>query len=271
MPASPHLHRVEPGAVLKLADVDPADTRAAPGDKATTQAASAKLAGRLAELQEMLWAGGRHRVLLVLQGIDTSGKGGTVEHVLGAVNPAGLRVTSFKAPSQSELARDYLWRIHANVPESGLIGVFDRSHYEDVLVVRVLKLVPDEHWQRRFDHINAFEKLLVDEGTTVVKVFLHISKDEQRERLQARIDEPAKHWKFKTADLETRARWDDFQGAFEDAISATSTVNAPWHVVPADKKWYRDWAVATILVGALEGLNLKWPDAEPGIAGLVVD
>lgn len=271
MPASPHLHRVEPGAVLKLADVDPADTRAAPGDKATTQAASAKLAGQLAELQEMLWAGGRHRVLLVLQGIDTSGKGGTVEHVLGAVNPAGLRVTSFKAPSQSELARDYLWRVHANVPESGMIGVFDRSHYEDVLVVRVLKLVPDESWQRRFDHINAFEKMLVDEGTTVVKVFLHISKDEQRERLQARIDEPAKHWKFKTADLETRARWDDFQGAFEDAISATSTVKAPWHVVPADKKWYRDWAVATILVGALEGLNLQWPDAEPGIAGLVVD
>jgi len=271
MPASPHLHRVEPGAGFKLADVDPADCRASPGDKEATRGATAVLADRLAELQEMLWAGGKHRLLLVLQGIDTSGKGGTIEHVLGAVNPAGLRITSFKAPSPNELARDYLWRIHANVPESGMIGVFDRSHYEDVLVAQVDKLVPERRWKRRHDHINAFEKMLVDEGTTIVKVFLHISKDEQRERLQARIDEPAKHWKFKAGDLVTRARWDEFQAAFEDVICRTSTAYAPWHVVPADKKWYRNWAVATILVRALEGLRLQWPEAETGVAGLVVD
>ena len=266
-----HLHRVEPGTALRLADVDPADTSAAPGAKATTRAATAGLAERLAPLQEMLWAGGGRRVLVVLQGIDTAGKGGTVEHVLGAVNPAGLRVVSFKAPSASELARDYLWRIHANVPESGMIGVFDRSHYEDVLVVRVEQLVEAERWQRRFDHINAFEKLLVDEGTTVVKVFLHISKEEQRRRLQARVDDPEKRWKFKEADLDTRARWDDYQAAFEDAISRTSTDHAPWHIVPADKKWYRDWAVATILVGVLEGLDLRWPEADAAVAGLVVE
>ena len=271
MPGPVALHRVEPGRVLRLADVDPGDTRAAPGSKAATRSATTVLAERLAHLQEMLWAGAEHRVLLVLQGIDTAGKGGAVEHVLGAVNPAGLRVISFKAPSQSELAHDYLWRVHANVPETGAIGVFDRSHYEDVLVVRVEQLVPKARWKKRFAHINAFERLLVDEGTTVVKVFLHISKEEQRRRLQARIDDPEKRWKFKAGDLETRARWDDYQAAFEDAISRTSTARAPWHVVPADKKWYRDWAVAAILVGALEGLDLHWPEAEPGVAGLVVD
>ena len=201
----------------------------------------------------MLWARQQERVLVVLQGIDTSGKGGTVQKVFGAgeARPA-CRVTSFNAPTEDELARDYLWRVHANVPAKGEIGVFDRSHYEDVLAVRVLELVPEEQWRRRYDHINDFERLLTDEGTTIVKVFLHISKDEQKARLQARLDEPTKRWKFKTSDLEARARWDDWETAFEEAIEQTSTEHAPWYVVPADKKWYRDWAVASIMVAVLE-------------------
>ena len=177
---------------MDLAAIDPADASAAPGDKKATNAASDALAVRLAELQDILWARQQERLLVVLQGIDTSGKGGTVEHVFGAVNPAGLRVTSFKAPSETELARDYLWRVHANVPQGGEIGVFDRSHYEDVIAVRVFGLAARErHWRKRYDHINAFEQLLADEGTTIVKVLLHISKDEQKRRLEARLAEPA--------------------------------------------------------------------------------
>lgn len=225
---------------------------------------------RLAELQELLWANGTDRLLVVLQGIDTSGKGGTVEHVLGAVNPAGLRVTSFKAPTSAELAHDYLWRVHANVPEAGQIGVFDRSHYEDVLVARVEGLVPKDRWQRRYDQINAFEGLLVDEGTAIVKLFLHISLDEQRERLQARLDEPDKHWKFKLSDLDARAKWADYEAAFHDMLERTSTGHAPWHVIPANKKWYRNWAVATILVEALEALHQSWPPSDDDLSKVVI-
>ncbi len=264
-------HRIEPGTPVDLSTIDPADTSAAPGDKEVTRAATDEMANQLAELQERLWARGREKVLVVLQGMDTSGKGGTVEHVLGAVNPAGLRVTSFKAPTSTELARDYLWRVHANVPANGEIGVFDRSHYEDVLAVRVLGLVPEERWRRRYEHINAFERMLADEGTTIVKVMLHISKDEQRERLEARRTEPGKQWKFKLGDLEARAQWDDYQAAYAEALSHTSTEHAPWHVIPADKKWYRDWAVASLLVATLEGMGLEWPDPEPGIEDVVVE
>jgi PPK2 family polyphosphate:nucleotide phosphotransferase len=265
------LHRIDPGWPLDLAAIDPADTSAAPGNKDVTRAATEPLVARLAELQEILWARRRETVLVVLQGIDTSGKGGTVEHVLGAVNPAGLKVTSFKVPSESELARDYLWRIHANVPADGEIGVFDRSHYESVLAERVLGLVPQERWRRRYDHINAFERMLSDEGTTIVKVFLHISKDEQKRRLEARLATPEKHWKFRTADLKDRARWDDYQVAFAEAVQRTSTEHAPWHVIPADKKWYRNWAVATILVGLLEGMDLTWPEPEHDLSGVVIE
>jgi PPK2 family polyphosphate:nucleotide phosphotransferase len=208
-------------------------------------------------------------VLLVLQGLDTSGKGGTVEHVLGSVNPVGLSIASFKAPSDEERSHDYLWRIHQHAPRHGQIGVFDRSHYEDVLVVRVEELAPKAVWKRRYDHINAFERLLVDEGTTVVKVLLHISKEEQRERLQARLDEPEKRWKFRRDDLSTREHWDDYQAAYQDLLRKTSTKHAPWHVVPSDHKWYRNWAVATILVGYLEALPLDWPEPE-GLGGLIV-
>ena len=264
------LHRIQPGASPRLAALDTADTSAAPGGKVETRAALAPLTTRLAELQDVLWARQQERVLLVLQGIDTSGKGGTVQRVFRLVKPTGLRVASFDAPTVDELARDYLWRVHANVPANGEIGVFDRSHYEDVLAVRVLELVPEAQWRRRYGHINDFERLLTDEGTTVVKVFLHISKEEQRERLQARLDNPVKRWKFKTSDLEARALWDDWQKAFEEAIARTSTDHAPWYVIPADKKWYRDWAVASILVSVLEGMDLSWPKPD-GLDGIVIE
>ena len=265
------LHRIEPGTTVDVARLDAADTSAAPGGKRDIEPATEVLAERLAELQEVLWARRDRSVLIVLQGIDTSGKGGTVEHVLGAVNPAGLRVVSFKAPTEPELARDYLWRIHAAVPADGEIGVFDRSHYEDVLAVRVEGLAPEAVWRRRFDHINAFEQMLVDEGTTIVKLFLHISKDEQKERLQARLDEPEKHWKFRLDDLDARAKWTAYEEAFSEAITRTTTEHAPWHVIPADRKWYRNWAVATILVGMLEGMDLTFPPPADDLDGVVVD
>lgn len=265
------LHRIDPGWRIDLATIDPADTSLAPGDKDATKAATEPLVARLAELQEILWARSRERVLVVLQGIDTSGKGGTVAHVFGGVNPAGLRVTSFKSPSEGELARDYLWRIHANVPSDGEIGVFDRSHYEDVLAVRVLGLVPEGRWRQRYDHINAFEQMLSDEGTTIVKVFLHISRDEQKRRLESRLNTPEKHWKFRISDLDARSQWDDYQAAFAEAIERTCTEHAPWHVIPADRKWYRNWAVASIMVATLEAMDLDWPESEDDLSGIVIE
>jgi PPK2 family polyphosphate:nucleotide phosphotransferase len=264
------LHRIKPGSKVDLAKIDPSDTSAAPGDKGATTKALAPLTQRLADLHAILWAAAEHRVLLVLQGIDTAGKGGTIEHVLDTVHPAGLRVVSFKAPSATELAHDYLWRVHANVPAAGELGVFDRSHYEDVLAVRVEQLVPEERWQRRFEHINGFEKMLTDEDTTIVKIFLHISKEEQGERLRARIKDPKKQWKFRQDDLETRSKWDDYQVAFAEAIERTSTKHAPWHVIPANQKWYRNWAVATILVGVFEELHLEWPRPKDDPSGIII-
>jgi PPK2 family polyphosphate:nucleotide phosphotransferase len=269
-PDGARLHRIEPGSKVDLGAIDPGDTSAAPGGKRATIAALGPLTDRLTDLQRRLWAEGDRSLLVVLQGMDTSGKGGTVEHVLGTVNPVGLRVVSFKAPSEAELDRDYLWRVHAEVPASGQIGVFDRSHYEDVLVVRVEELVPRTRWRRRYTHINAFEKLLVDEGTTVVKVLLHISADEQRERLEARLADETKHWKFRLSDLDARKRWDDYQAAFAEAVERTSTKHAPWHVVPADKKWYRNWAVATILVAVLEEMDPQYPASPDDLTDVVV-
>jgi PPK2 family polyphosphate:nucleotide phosphotransferase len=265
------LHRVKPGSKVDLDSIDPEDVSEAPGDKEATLAASAALVERLAELQDVLWARQKERLLVVLQGIDTSGKGGTVEHVFGAVNPAGLRVTSFKAPSESELARDFLWRVHANVPQDGEIAVFDRSHYEDVTAVRVLGLLPEKRWKRRYDHINDFERMLTDEGTTVIKVFLHISKDEQKRRLESRLEAPEKHYKFRLSDLDTRKQWDEYQEAFVDMLERTSTDHAPWHIIPADKKWYRNWAVTTIVTGVLDDMELSWPESPDDLSGVVVD
>ena len=271
MAKAPQLHRIAPGSKVDLSRLDPADTSAGPGDKATTQLTIFPMAEQLAELQNRLWARNDQSVLVVLQGIDTAGKGGTVKRVFGAVNPAGLRVTSFKAPNEAELDRDYLWRIHKEVPAGGEIGVFDRSHYEDVLAVRVMGLVPEDVWRRRYAHINAFEEMLVDEGTTIVKLLLHISKEEQAERLQARLDDPAKQWKFRSSDLDARAQWDEYEAAFAEMLERTSTDKAPWHVIPADKKWYRDWAVATIMIETLQGLDLSWPEPVDPVDGVVIE
>ena len=265
------LYQVAEGEAANLTDRDPADTRLFAGDKEAGKAALKDLNRQLEALQELFYADGRHRLLVVLQATDTGGKDGTIRAVFEGVNPVGVKVASFKQPTPPELAHDYLWRVHPRVPGNGEITIFNRSHYEDVLVVRVRELVPPDRWQRRFDHIRAFEQLLADEGTTIVKFFLHISKEEQRERLQARIDDPSKHWKFSLGDLDERKRWDLYQEAYEEAISRTSTALAPWFVIPANRKWYRNLVVARILIETLERLDLRYPPAEADLTGLIVE
>ncbi|MEM9135674.1 MAG: PPK2 family polyphosphate kinase, partial [Actinomycetota bacterium] len=212
----------------------------------------------------------KERVLVVLQAMDAGGKDGTIRRVFEGVDPSGVKVAAFKRPTEAELAHDYLWRVHPHVPGDGELVIFNRSHYEDVLVVRVMDIVPKSRWKKRYDHIRAFEQLLADEGTTIIKLFLHISKDEQRERLQARLDEPDKNWKFEEGDLVPRARWDDYQEAFTDALTETSTEDAPWYVIPADRKWYRNLVVSEILIQSLEGLDMTYPEAAPDIAEMVI-
>ena len=250
-------------------DLGSYDTRATPGfdgDKVAGKAALADAGPRLSGLQERLYAAGTkgepRRILLVLQGMDTSGKGGTVRHVIGQTDPQGCTIASFKQPTQEELAHDFLWRIRRRLPGPGMLGVFDRSHYEDVLIVRVRELVPRAVWVRRYATINRFEARLVEQGTVLVKVFLHISKQEQAERLLARLDDPTKHWKFDPQDIDERGRWDDYRAAYEDALTKCNPATAPWYVVPADRKWYRNWAVAHLLTEHLEELNLTWPKAD---------
>ena len=250
-------------------DLSALDTRATPGfdgDKAAGRAALAALGPRLSDLQEQLHAegvqGGSRRLLLVLQGMDTSGKGGVIRHVVGQVDPQGCAIASFKAPTREELAHDFLWRIRRRVPGPGKLGVFDRSHYEDVLVVRVHNLVPRSTWSRRYAAINRFEARLVTDDVRVVKVFLHISKEEQRQRLLARLDDPTKHWKFNPRDVDERAFWAEYQEAYAAALEHCNSDVAPWYRVPADRKWYRDWAVANLLVEQLEDMKLSWPKAD---------
>jgi PPK2 family polyphosphate:nucleotide phosphotransferase len=228
-------------------------------DKEKARELTEKLCRRIGELQEMLYADRSRALLIVLQGMDTSGKDGTVKHVFDAVNPAGVETAYFKTPSSEELAHDYLWRVHKVVPRYGNIGVFNRSHYEEALIVRVLDFVPPKVWRKRYDQINAFEKHLAENNVVILKFFLHISKDEQAKRLQARIDDPRKRWKFQLDDLKMRACWDRFQKAYEDVINRCSTPYAPWHVIPANHKWYRNYIVAKIIVNALDSLNLKFP------------
>ena len=251
-------------------DLDAIATDATPGydgDKRAGKAALAAIGPELADLQERLFAegratGSRRRVLLVLQGMDTSGKGGTLRHTVGLVDPQGLRITSFKAPTADELAHDFLWRIRRAVPAPGYLGVFDRSHYEDVLIARVNELATPEEIERRYDLINEFERELVDDGTVVLKCMLHISKEEQGERLLARLDNPEKYWKYEPGDIDARARWDDYRTAYQLALERTNTAHAPWHVVPSDRKWFRNLAVGTLLLDALRGLDLGWPAAD---------
>jgi PPK2 family polyphosphate:nucleotide phosphotransferase len=251
------------GERTRLADIDPASTPGFSGGKAEGKAALAAAAKPLSELQERLWAqsraGGRRRVLLVLQGMDTSGKGGIMRHVVGQFDPQGVRHTAFKAPTAEERSHDFLWRVRRALPGPGEIGVFDRSHYEDVLIVRVHNLVPRATWQRRYATINRFEASLAERGTTIVKVMLHLSKDEQRDRLMARLDRPDKHWKYNATDVDERGLWDDYQEAYQAALSLCSTPAAAWHVVPADRKWYARWAVQQLLLEALIELDPQWP------------
>lgn len=262
---------VEPGDDADLDGRPTRSTEGAPGDKEITEAACEVLVARLADLQLRLWAEHRRSLLLVLQALDTGGKDGTIRHVLSGVNPQGVDVAGFKVPTEIERAHDFLWRIHQKVPGHGHIGVFNRSHYEDVLVVRVDELVPEEVWRPRFDRIRAFEEGLVADGTTIVKCYLHISRDEQKERFQARLDEPHKRWKFSQADLDVRSKWDDYRVAYEEAITRTSTADAPWYVIPADRKWYRNWAVLNILVAALEEMDPQFPEPEAGLDDIVIE
>lgn len=240
------------------------------GDKRAGKKALLELNDELEALQELLYAEGKHKVLIVLQATDTGGKDGTIRHVFEGVNPQGVDVASFKKPTETELKHDYLWRVHARTPGSGEIVIFNRSHYEDVLIVRVHDLVAPSRWEKRYEHINNFEKLLADEGTTIIKFFLHISKDEQKERLEERLADPEKHWKFATGDLAERERWDDYQEAFEAALSRTSTEYAPWYIIPADRKWYRNLVISEVIIDTLKGLEMAYPPAEEGLDDIVV-
>ena len=254
-----------------LTDFDPASKPFSAGSKEADRARLSEIGERLDELQERLHAQRRQRVLLVLQGMDTSGKDGTVRAVFHEVDPLGLRIVPFKAPTPLELAHDFLWRVHANAPAAGELTVFNRSHYEDVLVPRVLKQIDDAQTERRYKHIRYFEELLIDAGATIIKCFLHISKDEQKRRLQARIDDPTKHWKFDVSDIEARKFWDPYQDAYRDALAATTTEYAPWYVIPADSKTHRNVMIAELQLRELEGMKLEFPPAKEALKGVKVE
>jgi PPK2 family polyphosphate:nucleotide phosphotransferase len=264
-------YRVDHGSKLDLSRFDAGDTSAFKGGKDDTQEIFARLNDRLEEQQEMLWADGRHKMLIVLQGMDTSGKDGTIRHVFDGVNPLGVRVASFKAPTPEELAHDFLWRIRPAVHGNGEMVIFNRSHYEDVLAARVRGLVPPAVWKERYDQIQDFERLLAETGTTILKFFLHIDADEQKERLQARLDDPTKRWKFRRGDVEDRRLWKEYMKAYEDALSKTSTKQAPWYIVPANKKWYRNLVVASVIVETLESLDMRYPEPEEDLQGISIE
>jgi PPK2 family polyphosphate:nucleotide phosphotransferase len=261
--------RVAPGSKVDLG-AHPAGARLGLRDEKSARAHIAKRAERMADLATMLMAEHKRSVLVVLQGMDAAGKDGTVKHCLGGLNPMSVRVAGFKAPSATELAHDFLWRVHQVVPQRGEIGIFNRSHYEDVLVVRVEELVPKNVWKKRYAAINAFEEHLANEGTTVVKLFLNISEDEQAKRFRARLEDRSKNWKFSADDLAKRSKWDEYMTAYRAMLERTSTKAAPWHVVPADHKWVRDAVVTEVLTQVLEGMDLAWPALAPGLKALVV-
>ena len=257
-----------PGGGVDLSQFDPASTPGFPGDKEDASEITEALAPELGDLQERLFAAGRvkettdRKILIVLQGMDTSGKGGTIRHAIGMVDPQGVKIKAFKAPTEEERAHHYLWRIERELPVPGLIGIFDRSHYEDVLVVRVHKLVDESVWSKRYDEINAWEKNLVEQGTVLIKCFLHISSAEQKERLMARLEDPTKHWKYNPGDVDERANWSTYMKAYQAVLERCNTEHAPWYVIPADRKWYRNWAVAQLLTEHLRALDLDWPAAD---------
>jgi len=267
--ASLKKYRVD-GSKFKLSQVNPGETPFLDGNEAAQVAEIDALAGELDEMQDLLHAEGRRKVLLVLQGMDTSGKDGTVRWVFSRTSPLGVRVTAFKAPSEDERARDYLWRCHAVVPRAGEIAVWNRSHYEDVLVPVVEGWIDKAESKRRYAQINDFERLLVETGTVIVKCMLHIDKDEQRERLQARIDTPGKQWKFSMGDLEVRTKWNAYQDAYGKALRATSTAHAPWYVIPANHKRHRNLMIAKLLMKTLRDMKLEAPPADPALKGMII-
>ncbi len=263
-------YRVKPSEKINLTTFDAQDTSGYEGNKEQAKNDILKLNAELEVLQELLYAEHKHKILIVLQGMDTSGKDGTVRHVFEGVNPQGVKVVSFKVPTQIELDHDYLWRIHPYTPASGEIVIFNRSHYEDVLVVRVHGLVPQDIWKKRYEQINAFEKTLVDEGSTILKFYLHISPDEQKARLQERLDDPKKRWKFSSADLQERKRWGEYMQAYEDMLAKTSTDYAPWYIVPANRNWFRNLVIASVVVKTLKGLKMAYPQPKEDLAGITI-
>lgn len=261
MPKDLHVGRytIDPGSKVDLDKFDPGDTSGFEGKDVDEQKESEKLNEELRILQEKLWAEHKAKVLVVLQGMDTAGKDGVIHRVFQGVNPQGVIVAHFGVPTQDDLDHDFLWRIHQKTPGKGEMVIFNRSHYESVLVERVHKIVPDHVWQRRYKEINDFEKLLADDGTTILKFYLHISKDEQKKRLQARLDDPTKEWKFSDNDIPERKFWDEYMEAYQDMLSETSTEYAPWHLIPSNHKWYRDLVVSRIIVKSMERLDLHYP------------
>lgn len=263
-------YRIKAGQALNLSGYPTLPEKIGDEFKEETKRMSAKLGLKLADLQDLLFAQRKHRLLVILQGLDTAGKDGSIRNVFASVSPEGLRVVAFKAPTQPELERDYLWRVHDKVPGNGEIVVFNRSHYEDVLVARVRGLVPEKVWRRRFRHLAEFERMLADEGTLILKFFLHISKDEQKKRLEQRLAQKSKNWKWDPSDLLDRGYWDEYWKAYEEALSKTSTDEAPWYVVPADKKWWRDYCISETLVAALEDLKMEYPKPKVDVGSIKI-
>lgn len=255
-------YRVNPNQKVNLKEWDAEDDSEFSGSKKEAEDPFEELNVKLEVLQEMLFAEHKHRVLVVLQAMDTGGKDGVIRHVFDGVNPQGVRVASFKVPTSLELDHDYLWRIHQQLPAKGEIVIFNRSHYEDVLVVRVHELVPEDVWRKRFDQINQFEKMIAEEGTAILKFYLHIDLKEQKERMLERIDKPEKRWKFNPGDLKERSRWDEYLKAYEEVLSKTSTSYAPWYIIPSNKKWYRNLMISRILVDKLNSLGMSYPQPE---------
>lgn len=262
---------IEPGAKVSLAEHDPNSTGDFKDGKKEGQAALEELNQELQSLQELLYAENKHKILVVLQAMDTGGKDGTIRRVFDGVNPQGVKVASFKVPTPEELAHDFLWRVHKVVPGRGEMVIFNRSHYEDVLVVRVHGLVSERVWKRRYDQINDFERMLAETGTTILKFFLYIDLDEQKERLQARLDDPTKHWKFNIGDLAERRLWNKYIKAYEDVLERTSKEHAPWYVIPANRKWYRDLVISTVLVETLKGLKMDYPKPKDDLGEVVIE
>ncbi|QTN32776.1 polyphosphate kinase 2 family protein [Akkermansiaceae bacterium] len=263
---------VEPGSKVDLGKID-SDERElfGKGGKEESYAAFDKLQDELQLLQKMLYAQNKHRILVVMQAMDTGGKDGCIKHVFSRIDPQGIHVRSFKKPSEEELAHDFLWRVHDKVPRNGQLVIFNRSHYEDIIAVKVKKLFPEKVWKQRFRHVVEFERMLAEEGTTIVKIYLHISKDEQKARLESRLENPDKHWKFNPDDLKDRALWCEFMETYEEIIGKTSTQHAPWYVVPANRKWYRNLVVARIMVDTLKKLKMDFPPISWDPSSMVVE